>query len=310
MGGGGALETLHLPAAYCVTYAEVFQQGDPTSGAYVCHLTLIDPAGWTIQAGGPPVAFAAPAPGEHGTPQAMVALANAATTAAPALRRLVAPTDVPAHLAAPHPNPSPDHAQVHVTAAEWQAIIKDRWDGSRKAKGKKFLRPYRRTEFHVAGDPFTYRTDHTGKMVAVYDAQKSYNITGSKNGLLGIPLTLNGQPTYAGTAHMFPVTGTQLNVVSIDMAGNRASDFRAANQAANLTDLLVTQGRDLDQAPEGYTWHHRDDFRATPPPHPPYGRCTMELVETQAHEDTFVHKGACDQCNKQHKKPGRKKLYT
>jgi hypothetical protein len=56
----------------------------------------------------------------------------------------------------------------------------------------------------VEGDPFTYCTDRAGKMVAVYDAQQSYSITGSKNGLLGIPLTLTGQPTYAGTAHMFP----------------------------------------------------------------------------------------------------------
>jgi hypothetical protein len=65
--------------------------------------------------------------------------ASAATTAAPALpalRWLVAPTDVPAHLAVPQPNPSPDHAQAHITAAKWQAIIKDRWDGSREAKGK------------------------------------------------------------------------------------------------------------------------------------------------------------------------------
>jgi hypothetical protein len=60
-------------------------------------------------------------------------------------------------------------------------------------------------------------------------------------------------PSYASTAHMLPVTGTQLNAVSIEMAGNRAGDFKAANQAANLTDLLVTQGRGLDQAPEGYT---------------------------------------------------------
>jgi len=66
--GGSTIETLRLPAAYCVTYAEVFQQGETGSGAYVCHLTLVDPAGWTIQAGGPAGTFVAPAAGEHGTP--------------------------------------------------------------------------------------------------------------------------------------------------------------------------------------------------------------------------------------------------
>jgi hypothetical protein len=67
--GSDALETLHLSAAYCVTYAKVFQQSEWASEAYVCHLTLVDPAGWAIQASGPRVAFVAPAPGEHGTPQ-------------------------------------------------------------------------------------------------------------------------------------------------------------------------------------------------------------------------------------------------
>lgn len=50
--GGSTLETLLLPAAYCVAYQEEFQAGDVQAGAYVCHLTLVCPAGWTIQVGG------------------------------------------------------------------------------------------------------------------------------------------------------------------------------------------------------------------------------------------------------------------
>jgi len=142
-----------------------------------------------------------------------------------------------------------------------------------------------------------YQVDKKGKMVAVYDAQKSYNITGAKNGYPHIPLTLNGQPTYAGTSHMYPVTGNQKNVVVIQMAGNRAVDFRLANEAAELTDVVKAQGLDANQAPLGYTWHHRDDFTANPNP-PPLGTCTMELVKKEAHQATIVHKGACDQVNK------------
>jgi hypothetical protein len=122
-------------------------------------------------------------------------------------------------------------------------------------------------------------------MTAVYDAQtqQSYNVTVTRKGFPGIPLSLGGEPTYAGTEHMFPVTGDQKNVVQIAMAGTRSGDFRAANEAAGLGELLKLQGRDPDEPPKGYTWHHRDDFTPQSPPHPPYGTCTMELVEEEAH---------------------------
>ena len=66
--GGSPLETLRLNAAYCVGYHEQFRAGDTSTGAYVCHLVLSDPAGFTIQPGGPAAAFVAPAAREHGVP--------------------------------------------------------------------------------------------------------------------------------------------------------------------------------------------------------------------------------------------------
>jgi hypothetical protein len=41
--GGRAVETLHLPAAYCVVYREQFRSGDAQGGAYQYHLTLSAP---------------------------------------------------------------------------------------------------------------------------------------------------------------------------------------------------------------------------------------------------------------------------
>ncbi len=218
---------------------------------------------------------------------------------------MVATPGLPPHLPAPQPQPSPDHQQVHLTQAEWQGVITGRWDDSTQAKGKKFLKKHRQTEFHVQGDPCTYRTDAKGRMASVHDAQKSYNITGAKNGYRKIPLTLSGQPTYAGTQHLYPITGNQKNVVVIDIAGNRPADFRIANEKAGLLDVVRGQGLDPNQAPLGYTWHHRDDFTANPNP-PPLGTGTMELVEKEAHQATFVHYGSCDQVNKH----VGKKLYT
>jgi hypothetical protein len=52
--GGAPRETLALGAAYCVSYHEEFASGSGTDGAYVYHLVLSDPDGFTIQAGGPP----------------------------------------------------------------------------------------------------------------------------------------------------------------------------------------------------------------------------------------------------------------
>ena len=63
--GGRAVETLRLPAAYCVAYQEQFASGDAQGGAYQCFLTLSDPTGWTMAPGGSASAFVAPAAREH-----------------------------------------------------------------------------------------------------------------------------------------------------------------------------------------------------------------------------------------------------
>ena len=67
------LETLRLSAAYCVRYHERFVSGDAQGGAYQCYVTLSDPDGWTLAAGGPAAAFVAPAAREHGGPGAALA---------------------------------------------------------------------------------------------------------------------------------------------------------------------------------------------------------------------------------------------
>ena len=66
--GGAAQETLVLKAAFSVRYQEELVAGDTTAGAYVCHLVLSDPDGFTMQAGGPSGAFVAPMAREHGVP--------------------------------------------------------------------------------------------------------------------------------------------------------------------------------------------------------------------------------------------------
>lgn len=66
--GGQTMETLALAGAYCVAYAEKFVAGAAGGGAYQAFVTLSDPEGFTLQAGGPLSAFVAPAAREHGLP--------------------------------------------------------------------------------------------------------------------------------------------------------------------------------------------------------------------------------------------------
>ena len=52
--GGPAVETLSfVTGAYCVNHREEFWAGDAQSGAYLLYLTLSDPDGFTMHAGGP-----------------------------------------------------------------------------------------------------------------------------------------------------------------------------------------------------------------------------------------------------------------
>jgi hypothetical protein len=176
--GGRAVETLRLPAAYCVAYQEQFASGDAAGGAYQCFLTLSDPTGWAMAPGGPASAFVSPAAREHGVPGVAAAVVAPAawremgiggSSAAP--RTLVDPADIPPHLPAPQPDSA--YTQMYVSQAEWAVLIKDRWERNEASKKKKFTFPKkdRSTEFHVTGDPFIYRVGSNGKMVAVYDAQ-------------------------------------------------------------------------------------------------------------------------------------------
>ena len=308
------METLRLPAAYCV--------------AYQCFLTLSDPTGWTMAPGSPAAAFVAPAARDHGVPAVAAAVVAAASGfynmpiggsigMGAAVHQLpVDPADVPPHLPAPQPNPSPDYAQLRLPAAAWQLLIADCWQDNAASKKQKFKFPvsHRMTEIQVDGDPFTYRVGPDGRVTAVYDAQnqQSYNVTGTRKGYTRIPLTtLTAEPTYAGTNHLFPVTGDQKNVVQIQMTGNRKADFKAANIKAKLEWLIAAEGGVLTAPPEGYVWHHRADFVLIPDgTTPPYGTCTMELVQQDAHKATIVHRGSCDQYNNHLISLGKKKAYT
>lgn len=95
--GGSAIETVQMTGAYCVSYAEGFRAGDAQNGAYQAFVTLTDPDGFTMQAGGAGT-FAMPAPGAHGMPPVAAAASMLSPAGRSAKQKLVANT--PAHKAA------------------------------------------------------------------------------------------------------------------------------------------------------------------------------------------------------------------
>lgn len=88
----------------------------------------------------------------------------------------------------------------------------------------------------------------------------------------------NGGPIF-GQSHLFQQDGV-LNTVTIALTGSRGTDFSNANAAAGLPRSMT---------PEGYTWHHVDDFSAES------GTSTMQLVKSNVHSDTLPHNGSVSQ---------------
>ena len=87
---------------------------------------------------------------------------------------------------------------------------------------------------------------------------------------------------FTGQNVFYPAGDGQYNEVVIQMTGGRGTDFTASNRAAGITG----------GTPDGYTWHHVDDFN------PQTGESTMQLVTTDAHKASIPHKGSVSQYEK------------
>jgi hypothetical protein len=93
----------------------------------------------------------------------------------------------------------------------------------------------------------------------------------------------SGQSRFAGvdfanSPDLYPTGPGERNIVEIPMQGSRDRDFVQATKEAGMK-----------AQPEGYTWHHLDDFN------PETGTTTMQLVKTEAHEAMFPHSGSVSQ---------------
>ena len=71
--------------------------------------------------------------------------------------------------------------------------------------------------------------------------------------------------------------------MKIPLTGSRRDDYDLANEWGGF-----------GEKPEGYMWHHVDDFD------PQSGMASLELVREDAHQATYPHSGSVSQWEKFH----------
>ncbi len=86
-----------------------------------------------------------------------------------------------------------------------------------------------------------------------------------------------GGVDFADSPSLYPAADGQSSIVQIPLQGARGRDFTQANIAGGF-----------DSTPNGYTWHHLDDFD------PATGMSTMQLVDRDAHA-SVSHSGSVSQ---------------
>lgn len=99
-----------------------------------------------------------------------------------------------------------------------------------------------------------------------------------QKGIDGVTETPNGGVSFENSDAIFIDEDGKKGVVSIEATGNRSKDFEAANKQMGLAET-----------PEGYVWHHVDDYDVKT------NTITMQLVKDEAHNMTKPHAGGCAQ---------------
>ncbi len=104
-----------------------------------------------------------------------------------------------------------------------------------------------------------------------------------KKGITGVEKTSNGGVSFENSSDIYKNEKGEKAVVQIKATGSRSKDFDAANKAAGLKET-----------PDGYVWHHRDDYDVKT------NTFTLELVKEDAHNSTKPHSGGCAQYDAVH----------
>ena len=92
---------------------------------------------------------------------------------------------------------------------------------------------------------------------------------------------------FSGTGALYP---DGVNTIKIQLTGGRRGDFKNAIEAAGYNGV---SGWPTGNAhPNGYTWHHVNDYDHKS------NTSTMQLVSTEAHMESLPHSGSVSQFEK------------
>ena len=114
-----------------------------------------------------------------------------------------------------------------------------------------------------------------------YNASRKGYEKALEKGYIGVEKTPNGGPSFANSEYIYKKDGNKM-IVTIKATGSRREDFKQA-------DKYIKEKYGIESRPDGYTWHHLDDYNVAE------NEITMELVVTKAHEASYPHSGGCAQ---------------
>ena len=119
--------------------------------------------------------------------------------------------------------------------------------------------------------------DIANKAAQEYNAKYNPYERAISKGYTDVKKTANGGVSFQGSEYMYYHNGQEARKV-IQATGNRNNDFKMANQTMRLLET-----------PDGYVWHHLDDYNVEK------NTITMELVMDEAHNASKPHSGGCAQ---------------
>ena len=127
------------------------------------------------------------------------------------------------------------------------------------------------------------KADNTAK---IYNKSKNVIENARKKGFTDIIETPNGGISFKSTDYIYKLDNGKEAIHTIKATGVRKNDFKKVNEVFGF-----------ENTPEGYTWHHLDDYNVAT------GELTLELVRSDVHNALKPHSGGCAQYNAVNPKP-------
>lgn len=121
------------------------------------------------------------------------------------------------------------------------------------------------------------------KVAQEFNSKTNPTEKAKQKGYDDVTATKNGGISYEKSRFLYKKEDGTPGIVKIQATGNRSKDFDLANQMLGL-----------DETPDGYVWHHLDDYNVK------NNTITLQLVTDEAHNAGKTHMGGCAQYDAVH----------